>query len=153
VRDFEGLGDEDVRTGLSVSDGQIPTISLISPVSGAFISGSGNFTLLYALSESMSGATLSARFTDGSGSVVDYSLSANSTAGTKNVPVSGSTVGLSDGKTYSLAIVGEDLSGNASSSSVVSSVRYDVSPPSVPSLSSPANGSYLNVPTPSLSWV
>ncbi len=153
VRDFEGLGDEDVRTGLSVSDGQIPTISLISPVSGAFISGAGNFTLLYALSESMSGASIVARFTDGSGSVVDYSLSANSTAGTKNVPVSGSAAGLSDGKTYSLAIVGEDLSGNASSSNVVSNVRYDVSPPSVPSLSSPANGAYLNVATPSLSWV
>lgn len=119
VRDFEGIKDEDVRTSLSVSDGQIPTISLISPVSGAFISGAGNFTLLYALSESMSGAMLMARFTDGSGSFIDYSLSANSTAGTKNVPVSGSSIGLLDGKTYSLVIVGEDLAGNPASSNLV----------------------------------
>lgn len=119
MRDFEGIKDEDVRTVLSVSDAQIPSISLTSPVNNAFISGAGNFTLLYTLSESMSGTSLVARFTDGSGSVVEYSLSANSTVGTKNVPVSGSSIGLLDGKTYSLVIVGEDLAGNPASSNLV----------------------------------
>ncbi|MFZ3233148.1 MAG: hypothetical protein WA194_06620 [Patescibacteria group bacterium] len=57
----------------------------------------------------MSGSTLFANFTDGSGSVVSASLASAATAGNKSKTLTGSSIGLLDGRTYSLAISGKDL--------------------------------------------
>ncbi|MFB0965726.1 MAG: hypothetical protein QMC36_08845 [Patescibacteria group bacterium] len=52
----------------------------------------------------MSGATLFAHFTDGSGSVVSASLASAATAGNKSKTFTGSSIGLLDGRTYSLVV-------------------------------------------------
>lgn len=152
VRDSEGLTNEDTATGKTVSDSQIPAISITSPTAGSYVAGAGVFTLLYALSETMSGATLKADFTDSSGSVVSVSLASSATAGNRSRTLTGSSVGLVDGKTYSLRISGQDLAGNSASSSSVAGIVYDVSAPSAPALASPVDNGYVKLASPSLSW-
>lgn len=152
IRDADGLANEDAATGKTVSDSQIPAISITSPTAGSYVAGAGAFTLLYSLSENMSGSTLTADFTDASGAVVSVPLASVATAGNRSKTLTGSAIGLVDGKTYSLRIHGQDLAGNASASSTVTGIVYDVSAPSAPALASPADNGFVKLASPSLSW-
>lgn len=100
----------------------------------------------------MSGETLFANFTDASGSVVSASLATASTAGNKSKTFTGSSIGLLDGRAYSLVVSGKDLAGNQASSTAVNGIVYDVSAPSVPNLSFPSTNAFTNVSNVPLSW-
>ncbi len=62
-------------------------------------------------------------------------------------------IGLVDGKVYSIVISGQDLAGNAGISSAVTGITYDLTPPSIPVLSSPVDGIYTNLTAPALAWI
>ena len=101
----------------------------------------------------MSGATLAAVFTDASGASVSKSLSSYASLGSHILTLTGLTVGLVDGKRYSIQVSGRDPSGNSGASNTVTNVAFDLSAPTVPVLSAPTANAYVSASPPTLSWV
>lgn len=153
ITDSEGLYNEQALSGQTVSDAQSPNpITISSPLNNAFIGGSGTFVFGYSFPENMNTGSIVLRFTDNSGSVISYPVPAFSLSGSHSIILTGSVVGLVDGKVYSLSLSGNDVSGNTGTSSLVTGVVYDISPPGVTTHISPIHLAYIATPTPTLTW-
>ncbi len=153
ITDFEGLYNEETLSGQVISDAQIPTpITITAPTNNKFVGGSGTFTLTYAFPENMTAGSIVLRLTDNTGSIINYSIPTFASSGSHSLTLTGSTIGLVDSKTYSLKLLANDVAGNAGSSSLVTGMVYDITNPSTVTHISPVALTYLNAPTPLLTW-
>lgn len=154
ITDSEGLYNEQALTGQTVSDGQTPSpIAITAPASNRFVGGNGAFSFSYSFPENMATGSIVLRFTDGSGSVVDHPLPSFSSSGSHSLTLTGSIIGLQDGKVYSLKLLANDVAGNAGSSSSVTGFVYDITAPGMVTHLAPLPLAYTNTPTPTLTWV
>lgn len=154
ITDSEGLFNEQTLTGQTVSDGQIPTpVTITAPTNNKFVGGNGTFVFSYNFPEDMNAGSIVLRFTDSSGSIVNYSLPNFSSSGAHSLILTGSVIGLTNGKTYSLKLLANDVAGNVGSSALVTGFVYDVSAPSTVTHLAPLPLAYINTATPTLTWV
>lgn len=137
-----------------VTDGQIPTpITISTPGNNLFVGGNGAFTFGYTFPENMNTGSIVVRFIDGSGTIINHSLSTYSLSGAHSLTLTGSVIGLVDGKTYSLKILANDVAGNSGISPTVTGLVYDITPPTAPIPSLPTAGAFINTTTPTLTWI
>ena len=101
----------------------------------------------------MTAGSIVLRFTDNTGSIINYPLPTFSSSGSHSLTLTGSVIGLVDSKTYSLKLLANDIAGNTGSSSPVTGFVYDITNPSTVTHISPAILAYTNTPTPILTWV
>ncbi|PIY19735.1 hypothetical protein COZ13_03825, partial [Candidatus Desantisbacteria bacterium CG_4_10_14_3_um_filter_40_18] len=106
-----------------ILDQNKPTIILSEPTSNT--SNNGSITVAYWLSEELATNTIKLMF--GNISVGFTAITGNQ--GTNSVMLNISGIGLSDGATYTITLVGNDLPGNRGTSNSQANWRYDITPP------------------------
>lgn len=100
----------------------------------------------------MSTGSIVVRFVDNLSNIINYSLPTYSLSGAHSVTLTGSVVGLVDGRTYSVKILANDIAGNAGISPTITGLVYDITPPTAPIPSLPAMAAFINTATPTLTW-
>ncbi|MBI4778683.1 SMP-30/gluconolactonase/LRE family protein, partial [Candidatus Desantisbacteria bacterium] len=106
-----------------ILDQNAPVITLIQPAANTF--NNGSITVTYWLSEELATNTIKLAF--GTKSVTSTVFTGNQ--GTNTVWMNISTIGLTDGATYTLLFTGCDLPGNAGTSNPQVNWQYDITPP------------------------
>jgi hypothetical protein len=100
----------------------------------------------------MNTGSLVAQFISASGAIINHPLPDFSLSGSHSLVLSGSIIGLIDGQTYSLQLLGNDIAGNTGTGNLVTGLAYDITPPTLPTLVLPATTSFVATATPNLTW-
>jgi hypothetical protein len=108
-----------------ILDQNAPTITLCEP--RANTSNNGSITVTYLFSEEL--ATDTIRLVFGTISVTATAFTGNK--GTNTVSLNVSDIGLTNGATYTLMIIGCDLPGNKGTSNINANWRYDITSPTL----------------------
>ncbi len=129
-----------------VIDTAAPVFSAVNPASGSNVS---NSNVGYALSEALASGTVSFTRTSGSpdaSSPHNVNLSGSElNAGTRALSSLTNAPTLVSGTVYTISFNGQDTAGNSASTVNATSITFDITPPTVSSVSLASDNSFIDV--------